>query len=103
MIGSEMGLSLWLSSVKVYGSLHQFIPVSFVVLLQVVGQDNYLCVKLLYPSIYVRLLGIRNRSEFMLLLDYFWVVPKLRRSLNVLDFLSVIGCFHVFELLCCFL
>lgn len=100
-LSCEMGLWVVFSSVEVNDSLDDFIPVWFVLGSEVLGKLNDVHIKLLDASINIGLFRVCDWTEFMGVFDYFWEIPEFRRSFHVFNFVGVVGCFHVLELLCC--
>lgn len=88
-----------LPGIEINCPLYDFVPLLAVRLSEVFAQFNYVLVQLLNTTVYIRLFRVGNRPELVRVLNDLREVPQLRRSLHVLHLLSIIGSFHVLELL----
>jgi len=94
------GVRVWFRSKIVYYSPHKFIPLSLVVLPEVVSYLNDEFVYFFNTAIDVAFLGVGDRSELVLFFNHFGEIPKFRRSTHVFSFERVIEGLQILEMLC---
>ena len=91
---------VWLSSEEINHSSHQLVPLLLVVSTEIVSYLDDVRVYALDTPVNIAFLGIGNWSEFMLLFDNFWEIPKFWRATHILALEGVIHRLHMLECFC---